>query len=204
MQLKIAKILNQALLIVALLVIAMVAFGFYISRNYPNFRYVYIVICVILCGGLSVFFRYLEANWDKRVITKMALDSKIALVNIKNAGRELPMRDSSLISYWLYRFEGELYPQNGAGKPVTFYEKMSGATKEIPNGSVYVTYDERKPAQIFIIPTDLLARIPALADVAAGYEKREDIKVKYLYAYYNRGMELKNFSDIVSGKGDRQ
>ncbi|MCL2565570.1 MAG: hypothetical protein FWE24_07165 [Defluviitaleaceae bacterium] len=197
MQLKIARILNKALVYMAVLVVLMLAGGFYITLTFPDYFFHYIVGCVIALMVLLLIFRYYEANWDKKVIIKMALNKKIALVNIESASRELPMRDSGFRNYWLYSFEGTLYPQEGGGISVKFYEKMSADTKEIPTGSVYVTYDERKPAQIFIVPTDLLARIPYLEDVVKSYENRDDVDCRYLYAYYKHGMELKRYQDIV-------
>jgi len=197
MQLKIAKILNKALVYMAALLVFMLAGGFYIMQSFNDYLLYYMVLCGILLMILTFVFRYFEANWDKKVIIKMVLNKKIALVNITNASRELHMRDSGFRSYWLYSFEGVLYLQNGGEIPIKFYEKMSSSTSEIPTGSVYVTYDDAKPAQIFIIPTDLLANIPILADVVAGYEARDDIDRLYLYAYYKQGMELKRYQEMV-------
>lgn len=200
MQLKIAKILNKALVYIAVLVILMLAGGFYISQDFHEYLFHYMVVCVIFIMVVMLIFRYYEVNWDRKVIIKMALNKKIALVNIESAERELHMRDSGFRSYWLYSFEGVLYPPEGSGIPVKFYEKMSSDTSEIPTGSIYVTYDEKKPAQIFIIPTDLLVSIPLLSEVTAAYEARDDIERRYLYAYYKNGMELKRYQDIIAAK----
>jgi len=197
MQLKIARILNRALAYLAALTVLMLAGGFYIISAFPDYFFHYIVACAILLMALLLIFRYYEANWDKKVIIKMALNKKIALVNIETASRELPMRDTGFRNYWLYSIEGVLYPQSGGEMPVKFYEKMSADTLEIPAGSIYITYDEAKPKQMFIIPTDLLARIPHLADVVKYYENRADIECRYLYAYYKHGMELKRYQDMV-------
>jgi len=198
MQLKIANILNKALVYLAALVIFMIAGGFYVIQAFPDFLLPYMVGCIILLMVFMFLFRYYEANWDKKVIIKMALNKKIALVNIESAERELHMRDSGFKSYWLYSFNGTLYPQSGAGIPIKFYEKMNSSAEQIPSGSVYVTYDEDKPSQIFIIPTDLLVNIPSLAEVTAAYEARDDIERRYLYAYYRQGMLLKRYQDIVA------
>ena len=204
MQLKIAKTLNFALIIVTLLTLSLVAGGLYVHRAFPDFRYYYIAVSVILSIIFMAVFRYLEANWDKNIIIRMTLEGKIAFVNIESSERERLMRDSSFTAYWLYRFEGKLYPQNGKSIAVTFYEKMSRRTTEIPTGSIYVTYDERKPEQIFIIPTDLLVRIPGLEKITAAYEKRNDIDCRYLYAYNNQGMELKNYRDVVKKEREKR
>jgi len=69
---------------------------------------------------------------------------------------------------------------------------------EIPSGSVYVTYDESKPAQIFIIPNAMIGSLPNLMSTVQDYEKDTKIEVKYLDAHYNKGMVLKTFRDAMN------
>jgi len=198
MQFRIAKMLNNLMIYMAVAIALMVAGGFYVMQAHPESVIFYFVICMLIMMVVMIAFKYIESTLDKRLVIKMALENKIALVNIESSAREIPMRDSGFRNYWLYKFEGTLYPQGGEGKPVIFYEKMSAETSEIPTGSIYVTYDEARPGRIFVIPTELLARMPDLKSTVEAYEKRGDVNLKYLYAYNKRGMEIKRYQDMVT------
>jgi len=119
-------------------------------------------------------------------------------VNIKSASRIMPMRDSSFISYWLYEFQSDMYDNQLNKTEKTFYEKMNRETDEIPQGSVYVTYDETMPGQVFIIPNVMISHMPHLAPIIKRYEEEKSIQVKYLDVYYNKGIVLKRFRETVS------
>lgn len=204
MQLRVAKSLNQLLAFIALLVVGLGVAMFFLSRSYPQLKWVFMVSFVVVAVALLLFFRWLESNWDKRVITSMAKDGKIALANIKSAKRILHMRDTSLANYWLYEFEADLYDPEMEHIEKTFYEKMNYTTERIPLGSVYVTYDYKKPNQIFIIPNALIGHIPELAPIVRRFEDNRNINVKYLDAFYNKGMVLQSMRESVAQQKARQ
>jgi ABC-type multidrug transport system fused ATPase/permease subunit len=198
MQLKVAKVLNQILLIIFVIVMALIALVIFMIPKMPELKWVFLGSFVLTGIALLTFFRWLEQTWDKRVITRMAQNGKVALANIRSAERIQPMRDSGFVSYWLYEFKGELYDPKLNRIEKKFYEKMNYATQEVPDGSVFVTYDEEKPDLIFIIPNDVVSRIPSLAPIAATFERDKRIEVKYLDVYYDKGINIRTFREAVA------
>jgi hypothetical protein len=75
---------------------------------------------------------------------------------------------------------------------------MNIETDQIPSGSVYVTYDAAKPAQIFMIPNSMIGSLPSLMPIVQGYEKDSKLEIKYLDVHYNKGMVLKTFKETIS------
>jgi ABC-type multidrug transport system fused ATPase/permease subunit len=198
MQLLIAKMLNRIFLLFSVVVLALFGGIFVVSRFFPAYVRWQILAFGVVSIVLSLFYRYLEGNWDKGVIRKMAGNGKIGLMNIKGGKRLTAIKDSSFKSYWIYELEGDLYNSEHVKLQKTFQEKMNSETKEIPAGSVYVTYDETKPAQIFIIPNAMIGSLPNLMPLVQAYEKDTKITVKYLDAHYNRGMVLRTFQETIS------
>jgi hypothetical protein len=198
MQIRIARILNKLLVLFAALVLVLFAGIFLVARWYPEYRFYYIAAFVIITVTLTVVFKWLENRWDKSVILRMARDGKVALLDIRGGKRLFPLRDTALVNYWIYEIEGDLY--NGEHKKLekVFHEKMNRETEEIPQGSVYVTYDETKPSQIFIIPNAVIGNLPNLIPVVASYEKDKTIPVKYLDAFYRRGMVLRTVREAMA------
>ncbi|MDR0448793.1 MAG: hypothetical protein LBH07_09015, partial [Treponema sp.] len=152
MQIYIAKTLNKLLLLFSGTILILFAGIFATSRYYPEYTRWQVLVFVIVSILLAIIFRYLEENWDKRIIGKMAKNGKVALMNIHGGKRLMAMRDSSFKNYWIHELEGTLYNERHEALEKKIQEKMNKDTNEIPAGSVYVTYDELKPAQIFIIP----------------------------------------------------
>jgi hypothetical protein len=198
MQVTLARILNRLLILICLLIIGLLTAMFFGIRQYPAYRIYFITGFVAAATFLSLFYKWLENGWDKYVITKMAGAGKIALVNIEKAERFLPLRDSGFKRYWIYRFEGILYDRERKPRRISFFEKMNFETAEIPSGSVYVTWDESKASQIFIIPNALIGSLPRLAPIVGAYEKDKALKLKYLDAHYHRGMILRSFRQAVA------
>ncbi|MEA5050033.1 MAG: hypothetical protein VB021_00995 [Oscillospiraceae bacterium] len=198
MQLKIAKILNNLLILITAVVLALAGGYIYVYRNLPQYKSPYLIgfVCVALL--LLWLFKWLESGWDKRVITKMARAGKIAVANIKSAKRIMPMRDSSFANYWLYEFTGDIVtPDLTKLVDAKFYEKMNCETGEVPQGTVFVTYDETKPGQIFIIPNVLISYLPELAPAVQKLENNKNVGIKYLNAYYNKGIVIKTFDETI-------
>jgi len=200
MQLRVAKLLNKLLLVIGALIICGGALVFYLSKLYPNLKLLFICLFIVASVILMAVFRWFEARWDKKIITKMAAEGKIALANITETRRIMPMRDSSFVSYWLYEFKSEMYDGKRKKSEKTFYEKMNRDTDEIPCGTVYVTYDETKPGQVFIIPNVMISHMAHLAPVVKRYEDDKKIRIKYLDVYYNKGIVLKEFTETIPGQ----
>jgi len=197
MQLKIAKIINSLLVLLTVIIMALAGGYFFVYNRYPEFKTTYLILFAIITIALMIFFRWMEESWDKRVITRMAKEGKVALANIKHSERVMRMRDSAFTNFWLYEFVADLVtPELETLKDVKFWEKMNAETGQIPNGSVFVTYDPEKPTQIFVIPNVLISQLPELMPAVRKIE--ENAPVRYLDTYYNKGMVIKSMKDSLA------
>ena len=107
------------------------------------------------------------------------------------------MRDSTFTNFWLYEFAADLITPGLEKLPdVKFWEKMNADTQDIPNGSVFVTYDPEKPTQIFVVPNVLISRLPELMPAVREMEAKASIR--YLDAYYNKGMVIKSMKESLA------
>lgn len=197
MQLKIAKIINSLLAVMTLIILALAGGYIFVYNRYPEFKTTYLILFVILAIALMVFFRWMEEGWDKRVITRMAKEGKVALANIQHSERVMRMRDSSFTNFWLYEFMADLVtPDLQTLEDVKFWEKMNVETEKIPNGSVFVTYDPAKPTQIFVVPNALISQLPELMPVVRKIEANASIR--YLDAYYKKGMVIRSMKESLA------
>lgn len=198
MQYKIAKILNTLLVVILVAVIGIwCLYFFYLQKVFAESKTILLVSIFIIDMLLMLFFKWLESTWDKRVIMKMVQQGFIALADIKGGERVMPMRDSSFTNYWLYSFKADIYDRDGYVFEKTFYEKMNREFSAVPQGMVYVTYDDTKPNQIFIVPNVMISRVPSLQPIVNKFESNPKIKIKYLDAYYNKGIVLKTIRQSV-------
>ncbi len=197
MQLKIAKIINSLLALLTVIILALAGGYVFVYNRYPEFKTSYLILFAIIAIGLMLFFRWMEEGWDKRVITRMAKDGKVALANIKRSERVMRMRDSAFTNFWLYEFVADLVPPDLQALPdVKFWEKMNADTQKIPNGSVFVTYDPEKPSQIFVVPNVLISQLPELMPVVRNIEAHASIR--YLDTYYNKGMVIRSMKESLA------
>jgi hypothetical protein len=197
MQLKIAKIINSLLALLTVIILVLAGGYIFVFNRYPEYKTNYLIVFVIIAIGLMIFFRWMEEGWDKRVITRMAKDGKVALANIKRSERVMRMRDSTFTNFWLYEFVADLVtPELETLKEVKFWEKMNADTQQIPNGSVFVTYDPEKPTQIFVVPNVLISQLPELMPAVRKIE--ENATIRYLDTYYNKGMVIKSMKDSLA------
>ena len=197
MQLKIAKIINSLLALLTVIIRVLAGCYFFVYNRYPEFKTTYLILFALIAIALMIFFRWMEEGWDKRVITRMAKDGKVALANIKHSERVMRMRDSAFTNFWLYEFVADLVtPELETLKDVKFWEKMNVETDKIPNGSVFVTYDPEKPTQIFVVPNVLISQLPELMPAVRKIEANASIR--YLDTYYNKGMVIKSMKDSLT------
>ena len=197
MQLKIAKIINSLLVLLTVIILALAGGYFFVYNRYPEFKTTYLILFALIAIALMIFFRWMEEGWDKRVITRMAKNGKVALANIKHSERIMRMRDSAFTNFWLYEFVADLVtPELETLKDVKFWEKMNVETDKIPNGSVFVTYDPEKPTQIFVVPNVLISQLPELMPAVRKIEANASIR--YLDTYYNKGMVIKSMKDSLT------
>ena len=197
MQLKIAKIINSLLILMTVIVLALAGGYIFVYNRYPEYKTAYLIAFVIITIVLLFLFRWMEDGWDKRVITRMTKNGKVALANIKRSERVMRMRDSSFTNFWLYEFTADMVTPDLKSLPdVKFWEKMNADTQQIPNGSLFVTYDPEKPSQIFVIPNALISQLPELMPVVRKIES--SASVHYLDSYYNKGMVIKSMKESLA------
>lgn len=197
MQLKIAKIINSLLALMTVIILALAGGYIFVYQRYPEFKTTYLILFAVIAVALMIFFRWMEEGWDKRVITRMAKEGKVAIANIKRSERVMRMRDSTFTNFWLYEFAADLITPRLEKLPdVKFWEKMNADTQDIPNGSVFVTYDPEKPTQIFVVPNVLISRLPELMPAVREMEAKASIR--YLDAYYNKGMVIKSMKESLA------
>jgi hypothetical protein len=198
MQIHIARTLNRLLLLFSLVVLLLFGGIFAAGRFFPDYQRWHVLVFVVVSIGLALLYRYLEENWDKNHILAMAKAGKIALMHITGGKRLAAVRDTSFKSYWIYELEGELYNLRHEVIKTRFQEKMNRETDTIPKGFVYVSYDEEKPRQIFILPNAMISGLPALMQTVRDYENNRNIPIRYLDAYYHRGMVLRTFKETMA------
>ncbi len=197
MQLKVAKLLNQILIVITVVILLLAGGSFVVLKWFAPYQKVYLVVFAVVSIALYLVFRWLESRWDKRVVTRMAKEGHIALAQIQSGSRVMAMRDSTFTNYWLYEFKARLTTPDQTSFDKTFYEKMRADTEDIPGGWVYVTYDENKPDQIFMVPNLLISHLPQLMPVIAQFEADKRLDIKYLDVYYHKGMVLRTFQETV-------
>ena len=197
MQLKIAKVINSLLVLMTVIILALAGGYFFVYNRYPEFKTTYLILFAVIAIAMMILFRWMEDGWDKRVITRMAKAGKVALANIKHSERVMRMRDSAFTNFWLYEFVADLVtPELEILKDVKFWEKMNVDTQQIPNGSVFVTYDPEKPTQIFAVPNVLISQLPELMPVVRKIEANASIR--YLDTYYNKGMVIRSMKESLA------
>lgn len=197
MQLKIYHTLNLILTGLVLSILVIVGVIFFNLDSLANYTW-------YLFGGLFVYslvcyfgFKMFENNYDKRMIQKMVLNGDIALANIKSAKPIHLIRDSSFKNYHLWEIEIEFYDKQFKKHTDTIIDKMNVMLKEIPNGSVYITYNENKPERKFIIQNVMIGHVPTLQPIVAAYENNKNIPIKYLNAYYRDGMIVETYKQSL-------
>jgi len=197
MQIRIARLVNRMLIAYFFVMVILGGLLVWISRTHREIFWYCFAGFAFVGVVLFLAFKWFENSWDKRVITKMALAGRVALMEIVSGEKIAPVRDSSFRSYWIWRFRGILYDGGHVRHEKTFTEKMAASFDSVPQGFVYVTWEPAKPSQIFIIPTALIAGIPQLRPVAESYENDKNIKLRYLEAIYRGGIEIRTFREAL-------
>lgn len=200
MQLKIYYKLNM---ILSAMLIGIVILGVTIAINFESIQEYKELIFIgyfLLTMGSFFGFKLYEVNYDKRMIQKMVINGNIAIANIKSAKAIKYIRDTSFKSYHLWEITVEYYDLQFKKHEYTLVEKMNLLVKEIPNGTVYITHDENKPDQKFIIQNVMIGHVPSLQPIVKAYEDNKNIPIKYLNAYYRDGMIIETYQQSLKSK----
>ncbi len=176
-----------------------IAINFFFPIQNPTTRnFVYIGL-VVFSLVYFYWFKHYESNWDKKIILRMLESQRIALAKILSYGAVSHIRDSNFKNYIIYKLELEVIKPDLTSEKIVCYEKFNNNVTSIPQGHVYITYDEALPDHVFIIQNELLAHFHELAPMVKNYEaKVKDLK--YLSVIQNQGLVIKTFHAHLKGK----
>lgn len=195
MQLKIYQRLNQLLLAIIAMTILIIGF---IVVNFERFKANMILIIILfLAYSLICFFgfRFIEVNWDKYLVQKMAINNQIVLARIKKAEALMPIKDSNAKYYSLWQLTVDFWDHDMNQHECTLIEKMNINTKDIPLGNIFITYNKDKPKHLFVVQNVIVSHLEKMAPIAAAYEKK--LSVKYLNVYYHDGMIIETYKNSL-------
>ena len=198
MQLKINHRLNQLLLLMLLsnvfIIGGLAIFNFELIKN--NLL-LFSIIVFLFNSVFTIFFKVLEVNWDKRLMQKMAIKGQIAIANIKKAEKYTAMKDSGGNHYTIWRFDVIYWDHDMKRHEAVLFDKLNPTISEVPLGTVYITNDEAKPLNRFILQNVIIGNIPTLQPIVAKYESNKAINIRYLSVYYNKGLVIETFKSSM-------
>lgn len=197
MQLTIYYLLN---FILAGLVIGFAGSAIFINFKFANAdnRMMIFVIFLVLVLICFYGFKYLEKNYDRKIVKRNALKGNIALANILKAERVRFIKDTSLKSYCLWEVEIEYYDTDHKKHNYTIIEKFNINLEKVPTGYVFITNDPSKEKHKLIIPNIIISHIPELAPIVTKFENK--YKPRYLNVYYRDGLIIETYKESLAKK----
>ena len=203
MQLRIYHGLNAILIAI---ITAVVISGGIIMAKFDTFKNQTLVLIIYFAITILAYFifKMVETNYDKRMIQKMVMKGDIALANIKNAKAIKHIKDTSGKHYHLWEIEVEYYDQQFKKHEYTLIDKLNVNVREIPHGTVYITHNENKPDQKFLVQNVMIGHIPQLQPIVAAYEKNKKLPIKYLNVYYNNGIIVETYQTSMKNKAEAE
>ena len=198
MQLKILKRLNLILyaLLGAVLILAIV-----VILNFNFFRpHLLLVFAGTFIYNMIAFFlyKYLEKNWDKSIIQKMAIANQVVIANIKQSKQLFSFKDSGGKRYNMWQIELEYVDHDLNHHTTLIFEKLNQELTILPLGTVFLTYDPKKPDRQFIVPNVIISHIDTMIPIVSNYEKSKKAFIKYLNVYYNDGLIIETYRQSMS------
>ena len=191
MYLKIQKKAN-AIILFAFIALAAILYG--VARlisEHTEFGIIITIlcfICIILLIHLLVYT--LIRNLENILIFKMIGRKQIALAKVKIGEYYKTSRDPFFFKHEIYKFEAEVYTQNGETKTLTLYEDVKSTDFSALPGYLYVTYGGNGK-NVGIVPTFYIYLKPILKDIVQNYEKL--YKPRYVEVIKHKGMTNNSF-----------
>ena len=203
MQLKLYRYLTWGSLLMAAILLGGAGY-LIVNRNaFTNFTNA-IVIYVLVAFVISMIYKFLENNIDKILLQKKIFKGDIVLANIKSSKYITAFRDSGFRTYLLMQLEVTYYDENMQPHPATIIERMNKDCVSIPCGSIYMTYDAKKPDNGMVVPNFLISRTPELMPVIEKYEAAKSINIKYLDVHYDNGIVIQTMKEALKQKENRK
>ena len=151
---------------------------------------------------LSTVYSYYDLNADRNLIKKRVSNGDVALAKIKDGSFVRFGRDARLKNHVYWKLNAEIYDNDMKKHEATIIEKFSTHQTSIPQGYVYVTYEEGKADDALIIPNVIISSIPEYQPLVEDYEKA--LKPKYLNAYINNGLILQTYEESIKAQQEMQ
>ncbi len=196
MQLKLYRYLTWGSLVMAIVLAGGAAYILLNHNTFQNFSRI-LMIYVAVALIITLIYKFLENNIDKILLQKKVFKGEVVLANIKSYKYLTAFRDSGFRTYLLMQFEVTYYDENMQPHPATIIEKMNKDCTSIPLGSVYMTYDAKKPDNGMFVQNILISRVPELMPIVQKYESTKSINIKYLDVHYDNGLVIQTFKDAL-------
>ena len=203
MQLKLYRYLTWGSLLMAVILLGGAGYLIVNRNTFTNFTNA-IVIYVLVAFVISMIYKFLENNIDKILLQKKIFKGDIVLANIKSSKYITAFRDSGFRTYLLMQLEVTYYDENMQPHPATIIERMNKDCVSIPCGSIYMTYDVKKPDNGMVIPNFLISRTPELMPVIEKYEATKSINIKYLDVHYDNGIVIQTMKEALKQEENRK
>lgn len=203
MQLKLYRYLTWGSLVMAIVLAGGAAYILLNHNTFQNFSRI-LMIYVAVALIITLIYKFLENNIDKILLQKKVFKGEVVLANIKSYKYLTAFRDSGFRTYLLMQFEVTYYDSNMQPHPATIIEKMNKDCTSIPLGSVYMTYDAKKPDNGMFVQNILISRVPELMPIVQKYESTKSINIKYLDVHYDNGLVIQTFKDALKQNEEKQ
>jgi len=199
MRMKLIKKCNTIYLIYTAILALVLVFCLLNKQTFKSyFGYIFIGLVAFSFIFMTIFHTY-ENNCDKKIINKMVLEGKMALARIDHAQFEKFHKDSALKRFVIWKLDITYYDNNYKEHKETIFEQFAPLQESVPQGNIYITYDENEPDCKFIVPNLLVGAYDSNKDLILNYEKKFK-NIKYLNVYYNRGLVVETFAESLKKK----
>lgn len=181
---------------ITLLIDLALIIGILLTKKYwEGYRLLVMIGFVLITFILSTIYSFYDLNADILYIKKCVRNGDIALAKITNGTYYRVIRNAKFKTYILWKLELNLFDQEMNQIKTSTIEKFSKNQKEIPSGHVFVTYNEKRPKDILVVPSVILQSIPEYAPLVEDYEKA--VKPTYLNAYIKDGLVIQTYASSI-------
>lgn len=198
MQLKIYQRLNTILL--GSLLLSVIVFGFIYFNNdlatTQNEKQLLVIILFLINVSLISVYKYLEKNWDRKLILNMLEKDEVILAKINHTVVVKKIRETNMKRYLIHKMYVTIYHNDLSTENLIFYEKFNENCTEVPKGFIYITHSLSNTNNNFVIHNALLSHFPDLQPITENYEKRVK-KLKYLYSYQKNGLIIEEVEEFL-------
>ena len=151
---------------------------------------------------LSTLYSFYDLNADILYIKKCVRNGDVALAKITDGTFYRVIRNAKFKTYVLWKLELTVFDQDMNQFRATTIEKFSSHQQSIPTGYVFITYNEKKPKDILVIPNVIIQSIPEYAPLVQDYEK--EVKPEYLNAFIREGLLIQTYKTSLKEEKEQK